>query len=69
MDTPLLITTFSLIDTAVINLDHQTDVCRCTPDSEVVTGALVVVKYFANHHRIALNVTQQLQYFSGLTIV
>jgi len=35
------------------------------PDSEVVTVALVAAKYFANNHRIALNVMHQLQYLSG----
>jgi len=64
MDATWMITTFVLIDTAMINLDHQTDVRAGVPDSEVVTVALVAAKYVANNHRIALNVMQQLQYLS-----
>ncbi len=41
MEATLIITTFVLIDTAMINLDHQTDVRAGVPDSEVVTVALV----------------------------
>jgi len=37
-----MIPTFFLIDTAMTNLDHQTDVCAGIPDSEVVTVALIV---------------------------
>ena len=65
MDATWIITTFVLIDTAMTNLDHQTDVRAGVPDSEVVTVALVAAKYFANNHRIALNVMHQLQYLSG----
>jgi hypothetical protein len=60
-----IITTFVLIDTAMTNLDQQTDVRAKVPDSEVVTVALVAAKYFANNHRIALDVMQKLQYLSG----
>jgi hypothetical protein len=60
-----IITTFVLIDTAMTNLDHQTDVRAKVPDSEVVTVALVAAKYFANNHRIALDVMQKLHYLSG----
>jgi hypothetical protein len=65
MDTTWIITTFVLIDTAMTNLDHQTDVRAGVPDSEIVTVALVAAKYFANNHRIALTVMRQLQYLSG----
>jgi hypothetical protein len=65
MDATWIITTFVLIDTAMTNLDHQTDVRAGVPDSEVVTVALVAAKYVANNHRIALNVMHQLQYVSG----
>ena len=65
MDATWIITTFVLIDTAMTNLDHQTDVRAGVPDSEVITVALVAAKYFANNHRIALNVMHQLQYLSG----
>lgn len=68
MDATWTITTFVLIivliDTAMTNIDHQTDVRTGVPDSEVVTIALVAVKYFANNHRIALDVMQQLPYLS-----
>ena len=49
----------------MMNLDHRTDVRAGVPDSEVVTVALVAAKYFANNHRIALDVMRQLQYLSG----
>lgn len=65
MNATWIITTFVLIDTAMTNLDHQTDVRAKVPDSEVVTVALVAAKYFANNHRIALDVMQKLQYLSG----
>ena len=65
MDATWIITTFVLIDTAMMNLDHRTDVRAGVPDSEVVTVALVAAKYFANNHRIALDVMRQLQYSSG----
>ena len=65
MDATWFITTFVLIDTAMTNRDHQTDVHAKVPDSEVVTVALVAAKYFANNHRIALDVMQKLQYLSG----
>ena len=65
MNNTWIITTFVLIDTAMTNLDHQTDVRAKVPDSEVVTVALVAAKYFANNHRIALDVMQKLQYLSG----
>ncbi len=58
-DATWIITTFVLIDTVMKNLDHQTDVRAGIPESEVVTVALVVAKYFANNHCIALNVMQQ----------
>ena len=64
MDATWIITTFVLIDTAMTNLDHQTDVRAGVPDSEVVTVALVAAKYFANNHRIAFNVMHQLPYLS-----
>ncbi|MFN5936095.1 MAG: hypothetical protein ACK46D_17565 [Roseiflexaceae bacterium] len=41
MDATWMITTFVLIDTAMTNLDHHTDVRAGVPDSEVVTVALV----------------------------
>ncbi|MCX6016217.1 MAG: hypothetical protein NT020_11630 [Chloroflexales bacterium] len=47
MNATWIITTFVLIDTAMTNLDHQTDVRAKVPDSEVVTVALVAAKYFA----------------------
>ena len=56
MNATWIITTFVLIDTAMTNLDHQTDVRAKVPDSEVVTVALVAAKYFANNHQIALDV-------------
>ena len=59
MDATWIVTTFVLIDTAMTNLDHQTDVRADVPDSEVVTVALVAAKYFANNHRIALDVMQK----------
>jgi hypothetical protein len=62
MDATWMITTFVLIDTAMTNLDHQTDVRTGVPESEIVTVALVAAKYVANSHRIALNVMHQLQY-------
>ena len=65
MDATWIITTFVLIDTAMTNLDHQTDVRAGVPDSEIVTVALVAAKYFANNHRIALTVMRQLHYLSG----
>jgi len=65
MDATWIITTFVLIDTAMTNLDHHTDVRAGVPDSEVVTVALVAAKYFANNHRIALDVMHQLHYLSG----
>ena len=65
MDATWIITTFVLIDTAMTHLDHHTDVRAGVPDSEVVTVALVAAKYFANNHRIALDVMRQLQYLSG----
>lgn len=65
MDATWIITTFVLIDTAMTNLDHQTDIRAGVPDSEVVTVALVAAKYFANNHRIALSVMHQLHYLSG----
>ena len=54
MDATWFITTFVLIDTAMTNLDHQTDVRAKVPDSEVMTVALVAAKYFANNHHITL---------------
>ncbi len=39
MDATWMITTFVLIDTAMTNLDHQTDVRAGVPDSEIVTVA------------------------------
>ena len=45
MGSTWIITTFVLIDTAITNLDHQTDVRAGVPDSEVVTVALVAAKY------------------------
>jgi hypothetical protein len=65
MDATWMITTFFLIDTTMMHLDHQTDVRAGVPDSEIVTVSLVAVKYFANNHRIALDVMRQLQYLSG----
>lgn len=65
MDVTWIITTFVLIDTAMTNLDHHTDVRAGVLDSEIVTVALVVAKYVANNHRIALTVMRQLQYLSG----
>jgi hypothetical protein len=65
MDATWIITTFVLIDTAMANLDHHTDVRASVPDSEVVTVALVAAKYFANNHRIALTVMRQLHYLLG----
>ena len=65
MDATWMITMVVLIDTTMINLGHQTDVCPGVPDSEIITVALVAAKYFANNHRIALDVMQQLQYVSG----
>jgi IS5 family transposase len=65
MDVTWIITTFVLIDTAMTNLDHHTDVRAGVPDSEIVTVALVAAKYFANNHRIALDVMHQLHYLSG----
>ncbi len=49
-----MITTFVLIDTAIINIDHLTDVRVGVPESKVITVALVATKCFANNHRIAL---------------
>jgi len=66
MDAIWIITTVVLIDTAMTNLDHQTDIRVGVPDSEIVTVALVAAKYFANNHRIALSVMLQLHYLSGL---
>ena len=65
MDATWIITTFVLIDTAMMNLDHQTDVRAGVPDSEVVTVALVAAKYFANNHRIVLTIMRKLHYLSG----
>ena len=48
-----IITTFVLIDTAMTNLDHQTDVRAGVPESEIATVARVAAKYFANNHRTA----------------
>jgi hypothetical protein len=42
MDATWMITMFVLIDTAMTNLDHQTDVRTGVPQSEIVTVALVV---------------------------
>ncbi len=42
-----IITTFVLIDTAMTNLDHQTDVRAGVPESEIATVARVAAKYFA----------------------
>ena len=50
MNTIWIITTFVLIDTAMANLDHQTDVRAHVPDGEIVTVALVAARYFANNH-------------------
>ncbi len=58
MDAIWIITTFVLRDTAMTNLDHQTDVRAGVPESEIVTVALVEAKYVANNHRIALDVMQ-----------
>jgi hypothetical protein len=44
MNTTWITTTFVLIDTAMTNLGHQTDVRAKVPDSEVVTVALVATK-------------------------
>jgi hypothetical protein len=60
MDATWITTTFVLIETAMTNLDHQTDVCAGVTDSEIVTVALVAAKYFANKHRIALDIMRQL---------
>ena len=65
MDATWIITTFVLIDTAMANLDHHTNVRAGVQNSEVVTVALVAAKYFANNHRIALTVMRQLHYLSG----
>lgn len=54
MNTTWIITTFVPIDTAMTNLDHQTDVRAKVPDSEIVTVALVAAKYFAYNHHITL---------------
>ena len=56
MDATWITTTFVLIDTAMTNLDHQTDVRAEVTDSRIVTVALVTAKYFANKHRISLTV-------------
>ena len=45
MDATWIKTTFVLIDTAITNLDHQTDVRAGVPDSEIVTVALVTTKF------------------------
>ncbi|MFN5933444.1 MAG: IS982 family transposase [Roseiflexaceae bacterium] len=65
MDATWIITTFVLIDTAMANLDHHTNVRAGVQNSEVVTVALVAAKYFANNHRIALTVMRQLHYLLG----
>jgi hypothetical protein len=57
MEATWIITMFVLINTAMINLDHQTDVRAGVPDSEVVTVALVAAKYFATIHRIDIHRT------------
>jgi hypothetical protein len=49
MDATWMITTFVLIDTAMTNLDHQTDVRARVLESEVVTVALVAAKCVANN--------------------
>lgn len=54
-----------MIDTAMMNLDHLTNVRANIPDSEVVNIALVAANYFANNHRIALDMMQKLHYLSG----
>ena len=60
MDTTWIISTFVLIDTAITNLDHQTNVRAKVPGSEVATVALVVAMYFASNQRIALDVMRKL---------
>ena len=64
MDATWMITTFVLNDTAMTNLDHQTDVRAEVPDSEFVTVALAAAKAFASNHRFILNIMQQLRYLS-----
>ena len=64
MDATWIVTTVVLIDTAIMNLDHHTDVRASVSDSEVVSIALVLAKYFANNHRIALTTMHQLHYLS-----
>ena len=41
MDATWMITTFVLIDTAMTNLDHQTDVRAGVPDSDIAMGIWV----------------------------
>jgi len=65
MDATWIRTTFVLIPTAMAHLDHQIAVRAGILDNEVVTVTLVAAKYFANNHRIALNVIHHLQCVSG----
>jgi hypothetical protein len=62
MDATWMISTVVLTDTAMTNLDHQSDVRAGVPDSEIITVALVAAKYVANNHRIALNFMHQLHF-------
>jgi len=45
MDVSWIITTFILVDTAMTNLHHQTDMSAGVPVSEIVTVALVTTKF------------------------
>jgi hypothetical protein len=65
MEATWMTATFVMIDTAMLNLDHHTDVRADIPDSEMVTVALVAAKYFVNNHRIALTVMRQMHHLSG----
>jgi hypothetical protein len=50
MDATWMTTTNILIDTAMTNLDHHTDLFTVALDCEVVTLVLVAAKYFANNN-------------------
>lgn len=65
MDAIWIVTVFDIIDTVMVQLEHQSHCLAKVPDSEVLTVAVVAAKYFQNHHERALVVLQALGYLSG----